>query len=102
VYTGTHDNDTTAGWWSSLSATERTTTGLDPTDPAWSLIELAYSSVASLAIVPMQDVLGLGSDARMNTPGLATGNWSWRLEPDAADDELASRLRAAAEQAGRT
>ena len=102
VYTGTHDNDTTAGWWSSLSATERTTTGLDPADPAWSLIVLAYSSVASLAIVPMQDVLGLGSDARMNTPGLATGNWSWRLEPDAADDELASRLRAAAEQAGRT
>jgi 4-alpha-glucanotransferase len=102
VYTGTHDNDTTAGWWSSLSTAERATTGLDASDPAWSLIELAYSSVASLAIVPMQDVLGLGSDARMNTPGLATGNWSWRLEPDAADDELASRLRAAAEQAGRT
>ena len=49
----------------------------------------------------MQDVLGLGSEARMNTPGLATGNWSWRLEPGAADDALASRLRAAAEQAGR-
>jgi 4-alpha-glucanotransferase len=101
VYTGTHDNDTAAGWWSSLSAAERAATGLEPADPAWSLIELAYSSVASLAIVPMQDVLGLGSEARMNTPGLPTGNWSWRLEPGAADDALASRLRAAAEQAGR-
>lgn len=102
VYTGTHDNDTTAGWWSSLSATERAKTGLDPADPAWSLIELAYSSVASLAIVPMQDVLGLGSEARMNTPGLATGNWSWRLDAGWANDALDARLRAAAERAGRT
>ncbi len=101
VYTGTHDNDTTAGWWSSLSAAERRATGLDAADPAWSLIELAYSSVASLAIVPMQDVLGLGSAARMNTPGLASGNWSWRLEPGATDDGLAARLRTAAGQAGR-
>ena len=101
VYTGTHDNDTTAGWWSSLSAAERVSTGLDPTDPAWSLVELAYSSVAALAIVPMQDVLGLGSEARMNTPGLERGNWSWRLEAGAADDALAARLRDAAETAGR-
>ncbi|CAN5120641.1 hypothetical protein BH18CHL2_BH18CHL2_12820 [soil metagenome] len=101
VYTGTHDNDTAAGWWSSLSAAERALTGLDPADPAWSLIELAYSSVAALAIVPMQDVLGLGSKARMNTPGMETGNGSWRLEHGAADDELAARLREAAEAAGR-
>jgi 4-alpha-glucanotransferase len=101
VYTGTHDNDTAAGWWSSLSEAERVSTGLDPADPAWSLIELAYSSVAALAIVPMQDVLGLGSEARMNTPGVETGNWSWQLEPQAADDELAARLREAAEKAGR-
>jgi 4-alpha-glucanotransferase len=101
VYTGTHDNDTAAGWWSSLRPAERASTGLDPTDPAWSLIELAYSSVARLAIIPIQDVLGLGSDARMNTPGIETGNWSWRLEPGAADDELAARLREAAERAGR-
>ena len=101
VYTGTHDNDTTAGWWSSLSATERASTGLDPANPAWSLIELAYSSHAALAIVPMQDVLGLGSEARMNTPGQERGNWSWRLESGAADDALAARLRAAAEAAGR-
>jgi 4-alpha-glucanotransferase len=101
VYTGTHDNDTAAGWWSSLRPAERASTGLDPTDPVWSLIELAYSSVAGLAIIPMQDVLGLGSDARMNTPGIETGNWSWRLEPGAADDELAARLREAAGAAGR-
>jgi 4-alpha-glucanotransferase len=101
VYTGTHDNDTAVGWWSSLSAAQRASTGLDRADPAWSLIELAYSSVAALAIVPMQDVLGLGSDARMNTPGLETGNWSWRLERGEASDELASRLRDAAEGAGR-
>ena len=101
VYTGTHDNDTAAGWWSSLTAAERAATGLDPAEPAWSLIELAYSSVATLAIVPMQDVLGLGSEARMNTPGVGTGNWSWRLESGAADDELAARLREAAEAAGR-
>lgn len=66
-----------------------------------SLIELAYSSPAALAIVPMQDVLGLGNNARMNTPGSETGNWSWRLEPGAADDQLAARLREAAEAAGR-
>ena len=101
VYTGTHDNDTAVGWWSSLSAAARAATGLDPANPAWSLIELAYSSVAALAIVPMQDVLGLGSEARMNTPGVGTGNWSWRLEPGTADDELAARLREAAEAAGR-
>jgi len=101
VYTGTHDNDTAAGWWASLDAAEHASTGLDPTDPAWSLIELAYSSACALAIVPMQDVLGLGSDARMNTPGVDTGNWSWRLEPGAAGDEVAARLREAAEAAGR-
>jgi 4-alpha-glucanotransferase len=101
VYTGTHDNDTAAGWWLSLSAAERAATGLDPADPAWSLIELAYSSVAALAIVPMQDVLGLGSEARMNTPGVEAGNWSWRLRPGAADDELAARLRELVEAAGR-
>ena len=101
VYTGTHDNDTTAGWWSSLSAAERAATGVDPDDPVWSLIELAYSSAASLAVVPMQDILGLGSEARMNTPGRETGNWSWRLEPGAASDELAARLLEATEAAGR-
>ena len=68
VYTGTHDNDTARGWWDSLSEDTRRWTGLDPADPAWSLVQLAYSSPARLAVVPVQDLLGLGSEARMNVP----------------------------------
>jgi 4-alpha-glucanotransferase len=101
VYTGTHDNDTALGWWASLDDEEREATGLDPDDPSWSLVQAALSSRASLAIVPMQDVLGLGSDARMNTPGSESGNWRWRLEPEALDGALARRLRFATEEAGR-
>jgi 4-alpha-glucanotransferase len=96
VYTGTHDNDTALGWWASLSRSERAATSLDPADPAWSLIGLAYSSPAALAIVPIQDVLELGSEARMNTPGSESGNWGWRLERGRLTDALASRLRATA------
>ncbi len=102
VYTGTHDTDTARGWWDSLSSAERRRTGLAPTDPAWSLIELAYSSPARLAIVPAQDVLGLGGEARMNRPGHALGNWRWRLEPGRLTRERALRLRAAAERFSRT
>ncbi len=101
VYTGTHDNDTAAGWWASLGERERRETGLDAADPAWSLLERAYSSRAALAIVPAQDVLGLGSEARMNLPGTESGNWRWRLERGQLTDELATRLRVAAREAGR-
>ena len=101
VYTGTHDNDTSLGWWESLTPRERRRTSLDPADPAWSLIELALDSRAALSILPAQDVLRLGSDARMNTPGRERGNWRWRLEPGRLDDELAAQLRAATEAAGR-
>ena len=101
VYTGTHDNDTALGWWRALEPEERAATGLDERDPAWSLIERAFSSRAVLAVVPMQDVLGLGSEARMNVPGSETGNWRWRLEPGALTPELGARLRAATEDAGR-
>jgi 4-alpha-glucanotransferase len=101
VYTGTHDTDTASGWWRSLSEEERRRTGLDATEPAWSLIELAYSSPAALAIVQAQDVLGLGSEARMNRPGVALGNWRWRLEPGQLTREHALRLRAAAERYAR-
>ena len=93
VYTSTHDTDTTVGWWSNLSTKARARTGLDPNDPAWSMIELAMSSRAELAIVPAQDVLGLGSEARMNRPGEIAGNWSWRLEHGQLSDALALRLR---------
>jgi 4-alpha-glucanotransferase len=94
AYTGTHDNDTTRGWWECLSEADRAWTELDPADPAWSLIEAAWSSRAALAITPLQDVLGLGNEARMNLPGTEHGNWQWRYPPDALTSERAARLRA--------
>ncbi len=101
VCTGTHDMDTALGWWSSLSSRRQAATGLDPAEPAWSLLELALGSRAALAIIPAQDVLQLNSSARMNRPGTTTGNWRWRLEPDQLTDELAARLRAATAASGR-
>ena len=101
VCTGTHDMDTALGWWSSLSRRRRAETGLDPTDPAWSMVQLALSSRAALAITPLQDVLGLGPSARMNRPGTTTGNWRWRLERGQLTEELAARLRAATAASGR-
>ena len=101
VFTGTHDNDTALGWWASLDDRRRATTGLDPAEPNWSLIRLALSSRARLAIVPAQDLLGLGSEARMNTPGRAEGNWSWRLEPGQLTAALAARLHRESASAGR-
>jgi 4-alpha-glucanotransferase len=101
VYTGTHDMDTVRGWWQGMSPEHRAATGLDPVEPHWSLIELALGSRASLAVVQAQDVLGLGSDARMNTPGTVAGNWRWRLEPGALTGELAARLRAITAASGR-
>ena len=101
AYTSTHDTDTAAGWFSSLRPRERAATGLDPHEPHWGLIELAYASRPTLAIVPAQDVLGLGSEARMNRPGKTEGNWRWRLERGALTPALARRLRGAAQQHGR-
>jgi 4-alpha-glucanotransferase len=101
VYTGTHDNDTADGWWASLPPKARKQAGLDPAEPSWSLIRMAYESRASVAIVPAQDVLGLGSDARMNTPGRSAGNWLWRLEPGQLTAAHAERLRSLALAAGR-
>ena len=93
VYTSTHDTDTTRGWYESLSTRDRERTGLDPRDPAWSLIGIAHASRAALALIPVQDVLDLGSDARMNTPGTAHGNWRWRLTRGQLTDAHAARLR---------
>jgi 4-alpha-glucanotransferase len=93
VYTSTHDTDTAVGWFRVLKPKDRAATGLDPAEPNWGLIELAMRSRAALAIVPAQDVLGLGSDARMNRPGTTAGNWSWRLEPGQLTNEDAARLR---------
>ncbi|ERN42553.1 4-alpha-glucanotransferase [Rubidibacter lacunae KORDI 51-2] len=98
VYTGTHDNDTTIGWFSQLSDWERGRVEahlgcIVPEGIQWSLIRMALSSVADLAIVPLQDVLGLGSDARMNTPSCPEGNWYWRYAEADLTDELRDRLR---------
>jgi 4-alpha-glucanotransferase len=85
VYTGTHDNDTTNGWFWKLNDHDRWTVGQylgkAIEQPSWELIRLAWSSVASLAITPLQDLLELGSEARMNVPGEAEGNWGWRFQP---------------------
>jgi len=94
VYTGTHDNDTTVGWWESLDDETRARSGLDPADPSWSLLELAWRSRAALAIAPLQDVLGLGNEARMNLPGTEHGNWGWRYGRRALTNANAARLRA--------
>ncbi|MGH3065370.1 MAG: 4-alpha-glucanotransferase [Gaiellaceae bacterium] len=102
VYTGTHDNDTALGWWSSLSPGERARAGLDAREPHWSLIERALSSPARIAVVPLQDVLGLASEARMNVPGTTEGNWIWRFGAGALTSELAARLRKATAASGRS
>jgi 4-alpha-glucanotransferase len=101
VYTGTHDNDTTLGWWQSLSDDERASSRLDPADPAWSLIEVAWRSRAALAVAPLQDVLNLGNEARMNLPGTEEGNWHWRYAAEQLTDENARRLRELTESANR-
>jgi 4-alpha-glucanotransferase len=101
VYTSTHDTDTTVGWFESLPRRRRDATGLDPRDPAWSLIGIAHASRAALSIVPAQDVLGLGSADRMNRPGTPDGNWRWRLACGRLTDELAARLRESTRNAGR-
>jgi len=94
VYTGTHDNDTALGWWESLTGEQRAAVGLDAADPAWSLLSQAWRSRAALAIAPLQDVLRLGNDARMNLPGSEGGtNWQWRYEVKALTRELAQELR---------
>jgi 4-alpha-glucanotransferase len=101
VYTGTHDNNTTVGWWQSLSDAERTWTGLDPGDPAWSLITAAWQSPASLAIAPLQDVLNRGGEARMNHPGTDSGNWQWRFDAADLTAERARRLQELTRATGR-
>jgi 4-alpha-glucanotransferase len=96
AYTGTHDNDTTVGWWHTggdhIRAQVQRYLGVHGDDIAWDFIRVALQSVADTAIVPMQDVLSLGSEARMNTPGLPSGNWGWRLVPEQLDHGVAVRL----------
>jgi len=97
VYTATHDNQTTLGWFAAKPEAERQAIqrylGRDGADIAWDLIRLALSSVADTAIIGMQDVLRLGDEARMNVPGQALGNWSWRFLDTQLDSGLAHGLR---------
>lgn len=98
VYTGTHDNDTTVGWYSTLNKRDkafakrylniRTTKEIH-----WELIRAAISSVADTAVIPMQDYLGLGAEARINTPSTLGDNWKWRLKKGQLDPGLAKRIR---------
>jgi 4-alpha-glucanotransferase len=99
VYTGTHDNDTTAGWWKSSASKEERSFAAnyfgEPRDGMhWAFIRAAFASVARLAIVPLQDFLGLGTEARMNTPSQSDGNWGWRFPANALTDALAEKLAA--------
>jgi 4-alpha-glucanotransferase len=106
VYTGTHDNDTARGWFEMAPAAEqdlaREYLGCDDDERfASALMRLAYESVAETAIVPVQDILNLGSDARMNRPGAKSDNWSWRVQPGALTAEDARQMRRLAEITGR-
>ena len=109
AYTGTHDNDTTLGWWNSEGTMDsirtsddvlkehvfaRTYLGYADEEPInWAMIRTVLASIADTAIIPLQDVLGLGAEARMNLPGTARGNWRWRFPTGALSSELAKRLR---------
>ena len=108
AYTGGHDNDTTVGWWTSSGVGESIRTVEDirkerdftraylrfENEPInWVFIRTVLASVAATAILPLQDVLGLGSEARMNLPGTISGNWKWRYKPQVLTRELSERLR---------
>jgi 4-alpha-glucanotransferase len=113
AYTGGHDNDTTVGWWRSSGAGDSTRTPEDvrkehnfaraylnledDSEINWALIRAIQASVAGVAIVPLQDVIGLGSEARMNFPGTVSGNWKWRYRPGALTSEMSTKLKSFAE-----
>ncbi len=98
VYAGTHDCDTALGWWRSLSRRARARTSLPGKEPHWELNEAALSSRAELAILQAQDILGLGTEARMNMPGTSKGNWGWQLRPGQLTRAHAERLRGLTER----
>jgi 4-alpha-glucanotransferase len=108
AYTGTHDNDNVVGWWKSTGATDSTRTGEDvekemefarrylKTDGReihWVMIRTLMASVAHTVLFPLQDVLGIGSEGRMNLPGTASGNWRWRFRRDALTTAVGARLK---------
>jgi len=106
VYTGTHDNQTTIGWFRTLPDAVRANVqrylGRDGSDIAWEMIRTALASIADRAIAPLQDVMRLDDDARMNTPGSPSGNWAWRYAPHQLHEGLADGLRELTDTYGRT
>ncbi|MCA1690315.1 MAG: 4-alpha-glucanotransferase, partial [Actinobacteria bacterium] len=109
TYTSTHDQDTVLGWWRGLDRAIRAEVrarmaaqGIrEGEDPVWNLIGLAFAAPSDIAMLQVQDVLGLGSEARMNVPGRPGGNWRWQMAQAALTDALARRLREATDEAGR-
>ena len=98
IYTGTHDNDTSIGWYNTASDWEKRNLWLylgsiSPDGVHWDLIRLALSSVANQAIIPLQDILSLSTQARMNVPSKGEGNWEWRYYAEALNEELSDRLK---------
>ena len=107
AYTGTHDNDSVLGWWHSEGGDSTRTTedvekekafalrylNTDGAEMNWTLIRALFASVARAAVVPMQDILGLGAESRMNKPGTLGGNWRWRMLPGAFSKDLRARLK---------
>jgi 4-alpha-glucanotransferase len=109
VYTGTHDNPTTRGWYEERPGAERDTLWRQlkrgpgtARDAAPALLQLAWSSVAALAMAPVQDVLNLGQEARMNQPGIAQGNWRWRVTDDELSGSALESLRDLTRASART
>ncbi len=109
VYTGTHDNDTISSWWTSLDHEHRLEVErvfqlppfADVGRAVWSFIEAAVGSRAIAAVIPMQDLLVLDERSRMNVPSTTTGNWSWRMPPNALSTDLAASIRNLADRYGR-
>jgi 4-alpha-glucanotransferase len=105
VYTGSHDNDTTRGWYDTEQEKTRDHVrrylGVSGDDIAWDMIRSVLASVSRYAVIPLQDILSLNSEARMNFPGKAEGNWQWRYTPDMLDTFTASRLKGLTELYGR-
>lgn len=101
IYTGTHDNETTRGWYNRILTEEKKSAKFlqeyikasDESEMAWALIRIAYASVCDTAIIPMQDVLNLGNEARINTPSTLGGNWEWRMKKGDTSKTLAKKLK---------
>jgi 4-alpha-glucanotransferase len=105
AYSGTHDNNTTVGWFRSLDAVTRAQvlryTGTDGSNIQWDMLRLLTMSVAGMTVVTMQDLMGLGEEARMNMPGRPDGNWGWRFTPEMLTEDILAQLKEMTETYGR-